>query len=158
MTLVNGLRLAYRGFVTGLAAGYAWLATAMLAGAILQADALAALRPVVALLAPGRNDSATAFVIGFAAVQLAAAGVGMIFAYFFARFFTVRSTVALAAPCFALLAWALIAAVIGDRTDVRAGLALVPVLATLAYGALLGAGLPLRGDVLRPPTKGATPA
>ena len=26
MTVVNGLRLAYRGFVTGLAAGYVWLA------------------------------------------------------------------------------------------------------------------------------------
>ena len=149
MTLVNGLRLAYRGFVTGLAAGYAWLATAMLAGMVLQADALAALRPIVALLPAARHDSATAFVIGFAAVQLAAAGLGMLFAYFFARFFTVRSTVALAAPCFALLAWALLAAVIGERSDMTAGLALIPVLATLAYGALLGAGLPLRGEVLR---------
>ncbi len=153
--MVNGLRLAYRGFVTGLAAGYAWLATAMLAGAILQGDALAALRPVVAILAPGRSDSATAFVIGFAVVQLAAAGVGMIFAYFFARFFTVRSTVAVASPCFALLAWALLAGLIGDRTDVTAGIALIPVLATLAYGALLGAGLPLRGDVLRTPPPGS---
>jgi hypothetical protein len=29
------------------------------------------------------------------------------------------------------------------------GLALAPLVATVAYGLLLGAGLPLRGDVLR---------
>lgn len=151
MTVVNGLRLAYRGFVTGLAAGYVWLAVTMLSGALLQGDALATLRPLVALLAPARDDSATAFVLGFAAVQLATAGIGMIFAYFFARFFTVRTTMALASPCFALLAWALLSAAVGDRTGDPNGLALAPLLATLAYGALLGAGLPLRGEVLRDP-------
>ena len=149
--MVNGLRLAYRGFVTGLAAGYAWLAIAMLAGALLQGDPLAPLRPLVALLdpAPVRNDPATAFVVGFGLVQLGAATIGMLFAYFFGRFFTVRSTVAVASPCFALLAWALLSAVVGERSSAPTGASLAPLLATLAYGTMLGAGLPLRGDVTR---------
>lgn len=150
MTVVNGLRLAYRGFVTGLAAGYVWLAIAMLAGALLEGDPLAALRPLVELLAPGQAGAVTAFVISFALVQLAAATLGMIFAYFFGRFFTVRSTVAIAAPCFALLSWALVAA-LGATAGWDLEPALAPLLATLVYGLLLGAGLPLRGEVLRAP-------
>lgn len=149
MTVVNGLRLAYRGFVTGLAAGYAWLATALLLGALLESDPLAALRPLVHAVAPSADaSSATAFVLGFALVQLGSAAVGMVFAYFFARFFTMRSTLAIATPCFAVLAWALLVATIGRGGDVL-GLAVTPLLATLAYGVLLGAGLPLRGEVLR---------
>ncbi len=155
MTVVNGLRLAYRGFVTGLAAGYAWLAVVMLAGALLERDPLAPLRPLVALLAPGHTDAATAFVLGFALVQLVAAGLGMVFAYFFGRFFTIRTTVALAAPSFALLAWALLVATLGVGAGEGLEPALAPLLATLVYGALLGAGLPLRGDVLRTPTTSA---
>lgn len=154
MTVVNGLRLAYRGFVTGMAAGYAWLATAMLLGALLEGDPLAALRPVVALiLPPAGGSTAIAFVLGFALVQLAAAGIGMMFAYFFGRFFTARPTLAVATPCFALLTWALLAAALGSR-GAPPGLAAAPLLATLAYGLLLGAGLPLRGDVIRPRSDG----
>lgn len=151
MTVVNGLRLAYRGFVTGLAAGYVWLAVAMLVGTLLQADPLASLRPLVRLMAPAaaHGDIATAFVLGFALVQLGSAAVGMLFAYFFGRFFTVRTTVALAGPCFALLAWALLWAAAGGAGSESVATALAPLLATLAYGALLGAGLPLRGEVLR---------
>jgi hypothetical protein len=150
MTIVNGLRLAYRGFVTGLAAGYVWLATAMVLGALLHDDALQPLRPLAELILPAAGGSAeTSFVLGFGLVQLAAGLVGMCFSYFFGRFFTVRPTLAVAAPCFALLAWALMAA--GAGGDGIGGLALAapPLAATVAYGLLLGAGLPLRGDVLR---------
>lgn len=150
MTVVNGLRLAYRGFVTGLAAGYAWLATAMLIGAVAESDPLAALRPFAGALVPAAGASSPlAFVLGFALVQLGAAAVGMVFAYFFARFFTARATLAIAAPCFALLAWGLLAAALGHSDGGAVGLAATPLLATLIYGVMLGAGLPLRGDVLR---------
>ena len=151
MTIVNGLRLAYRGFVTGLAAGYVWLATAMVLGWLLHDDALQPLRPLAELILPAAGGSAAAsFVLGFGLVQLAAATVGMCFSYFFGRFFTVRPTLAAAAPCFALLAWALFAAGAGLSDGIGPlGLALAPLVATVAYGLLLGAGLPLRGDVLR---------
>jgi hypothetical protein len=153
MTSVNGLRLAYRGFVTGLAAGYAWLAVAMVYAALAVGDPLQPLRPLASLILPAAGGSASAsFVIGFGLVQLASAMAGMCFAYFFGRFFTTRPTMAAAAPCFALLAWALVAAAIGARSgNGGLGLALAPLLATLAYGLLLGAGVPLRGEVLRRP-------
>lgn len=151
MTTVNGLRLAYRGFVTGLAAGYVWMATAMGLAALLYGDALDPLRPLASLILPAAGGSpATSFVLGFGLVQLTAATVGMCFSYFFGRFFTARPTLAVAAPCFALLAWALLATGAGWRSgDADLGLAAAPVIATLAYGLLLGAGLPLRGDVTR---------
>jgi hypothetical protein len=159
MTVVNGLRLAYRGFITGLAAGYVWLATALVIGALLDRDSLFALRPIVGAILPGADPEApSAFVLAFALVQLASATVGMVFAYFFARFFTIRGTVAIAAPCFALLAWALLAVALGARTGEEAlGLTMAPLLATVAYGLLLGASLPLRGEVLRG-SDGATSA
>jgi hypothetical protein len=150
MTIVNGLRLAYRGFVTGLAAGYVWLATAMVLGWLLHDDALQPLRPLAGLILPAAGGSAaTSFVLGFGLVQLAAGTIGMCFSYFFGRFFTVRPTLAAAAPCFAVLAWALFAAGAGGDGVGRLGLAVAPLAATVAYGLLLGAGLPLRGDVLR---------
>ena len=151
MTVVNGLRLAYLGFVTGLAAGYAWLATALGMGALLEGDPLAALRPLAAAILPAAGGStAAAFVLGFALVQLGAAATGMVFAYVFGRFFTRRSTLALAAPAFATLAWALLAALLDRSSGAAAlGLAATPILATIAYGLLLGAGLPVRGEVLR---------
>jgi hypothetical protein len=153
MTNVMGLRLAYRGFVTGLAAGYAWLATAMVFAALAHDDPLQPIRPLAGLVLPAAGGSeATSFVIGFGLVQLAAATVGMCFSYFFGRFFTTRVTIAAAAPCFALLTWALLAAGAAQRSGGEGlGTALAPLLATLAYGILLGAGLPLRGDVLRRP-------
>ena len=73
----------------------------------------------------------------------------MCFAYFFARFFTVRATLAVAAPVVALLAWALIAA--GARARPRRADGRPrqsrPILATIGYGLLLGAGVPVRGEV-----------
>ncbi len=150
MTIVNGLRLAYRGFVTGLAAGYVWLATAMILGAVLHEDALQPLRPLAELMLPAAGGSSEiSFVLGFGFVQLAAATIGMCFSYFFGRFFTVRPTLAAAAPCFAVLAWALLAAAAWGDGIGGLGLAAPPLVATVAYGLLLGAGLPLRGDVLR---------
>ena len=111
MTEVNGLRLAYRGFVTGLAASYVWLAVAMAGAAIVSHDALAPLTPLAAtLIAAGDVTPSMSFVLGFALVQAAGALIGMCFAYFFGRFFTVRATVASAAPIVAVLAWALLAA------------------------------------------------
>ncbi len=133
------------------AAGYVWLATAMVLGWLLHDDPLHPLRPLAELILPAAGGSAaTSFVLGFGLVQLAAATLGMCFSYFFGRFFTVRPTLAAAAPCFALLAWALFAAGAGTSDGIgQLGLAVAPLVATVAYGLLLGAGLPLRGDVLR---------
>jgi hypothetical protein len=151
MTEVLGLRLAYRGFVTGLAAAYAWTAVAMLSAAVVADDPLAPLEPLANAIAPvvaGRAE--LAFVLGLGVIQAGGGLIGMSFAYFFGRFFTIRATVAVAAPAFALLAWALIAAgLTGLGTAESVVLSIAPVLGTLAYGLLLGQGLPLRGDVLR---------
>lgn len=152
MTEVNGLRLAYRGFVTGLAAAYVWLAVAMVAAALLAGDALAPLRPLAhTLVVETAVTPALAFVIGFALVQAAGAVVGMSFAYFFGRFFTVRRTMHIAAPAFALLVWALLATGVGTLigSDVLA-LQVAPLLATIAYGVVLGSGVPVRAEVVRP--------
>ena len=158
MTSVNGLRLAYRGFVTGLAAGYAWLAVAMACAALVHGDPLDPLRPLASLILPADGSTTAAFVLGFGLVQLASATVGMCFAYFFGRFFTSRPTMAAAAPSFAVLIWALFGAGAGQRIgDATIGLALAPLLGTLAYGLMLGAGLPLRSEVLRS-TDAGTPA
>jgi hypothetical protein len=156
MTEVVGLRLAYRGFVTGLAAAYAWTAVAMLSSAILANDALAPLEPLAAAITPvvaGRAE--LAFVLGLGLIQTGGGLIGMCFAYFFGRFFTVRSTLAMAAPAFALLAWALIVAgLTGLGTSESLVIGLAPLLGTLAYGLLLGQGLPVRGEVLREPQAG----
>lgn len=150
MTEVLGLRLAYRGFVTGLAAAYVWLALAMIVASLVTGDALAPLRPLATAMVDGAGTiPELAFVIGFALVQLGGAMVGMCFAYFFGRFFTVRKTLAAAAPLFALLAWALLATGLAALTRTDAGLEPAPLVATLFYGLVLGIGLPLRGDVLR---------
>ncbi|MEO8509656.1 MAG: hypothetical protein ABI534_00270 [Chloroflexota bacterium] len=155
MTEVLGLRLAYRGFVTGLAAAYVWLALAMIVAALVAGDALGPLRPLATALVDGAGTiPELAFVIGFALVQLGGALVGMCFAYFFGRFFTVRMTLAAAAPLFALLAWALLATGLATLTRTDAGLEMAPLVATIFYGLVLGIGLPLRGDVLR--AEGAT--
>ena len=96
MTEVMGLRLAYRGFVTGLAGAYVWAAIAMLLGAALHGDPLHPLRPLAMALSPVADSPELAFVLGLAAVQAGGALVGMCFAYFFARFFTIRATLAAA--------------------------------------------------------------
>lgn len=151
MTEVNGLRLAYRGFIAGLAGGYAWVAVAMAVGGLAVGDPLFVLRPMSAAFIGFAASDALAFVLGFAALQLGGALVGMLFAYFFARFFTVRPTLTVAAPIVALLAWGLIAAAFTrDADGAQLARHAVPVLATLGYGLLLAAGVPIRGDVTRP--------
>jgi hypothetical protein len=150
VTEVMGLRLAYRGFVAGLAGAYVWAAIAMLLGAVLHADALRALRPFALAISPFAGSPELSFVLGLAAVQLGGGLVGMCFAYFFARFFTVHGTLWLAAPVVALLAWALIGAAL-TREVPEAGLATeaVPLLATIGYGIMLAARVPVRGEVTR---------
>jgi hypothetical protein len=148
MTEVMGLRLAYRGFVTGLAGAYVWAAIAMLLAGLLYGDPLRPLRPLATAIMPVANSEALAFVLGLAAIQAGGAIVGMIFAYFFARFFTVRPTLAAAAPIVALLAWALIATGLTQGLGIPiAGVELAALAATLGYGLLLGAGIPVRADV-----------
>jgi hypothetical protein len=150
VTEVMGLRLAYRGFVAGLAGGYVWAAIAMLLGALLHADPLRALRPFAVAISPLAGAPELSFVLGLAVVQLGGGLVGMCFAYFFARFFTVHSTLWLAAPVVALLAWALVGAVLAREVP-DAGLATqaVPLLATIGYGVMLAARVPVRGEVTR---------
>lgn len=150
MTEVNGLRLAYRGLIGGLAGGYAWAAIAMTIAAALYGDPLRPLRPFALAITPMAGSTELAFVLGLAAVQLGGALVGMVFAYFFARFFTVRATLSVAAPVVALLAWALIGAGMErDTGSVGLGLQLAPLVATLGYGILLGASVPVRPEVTR---------
>ncbi len=150
MTEINGLRLAYRGFVTGLAGGYVWAAIGMTISAIATGDPLFTLRPFALALSPLADAPALSFVLGFAAIQIGGALVGMLFAYFFARFFTVRATLTIAAPAVALLAWAMIAATFTrDVEGITFGKHAAPVLATLGYGLLLAAGVPIRGEVMR---------
>lgn len=150
MTDVNGLRLAYRGFVAGLAGAYVWMAVVMTLSALLLADPLAPLRPIALAISPLAGSAELAFVLGLAGVQAAGGLVGMCFAYFVARFFTVRATMRLAAPATALLAWGLIGAMLGAK-----GVGLPPafhataVIGTIGYGLLLGAAVPLRGEVAR---------
>jgi hypothetical protein len=150
MTEVNGLRLAYRGFVAGLAGGYVWVAIAMALAGVLHGDPLRPRRPFALAITPLAGSAELAFVLGLAVVQLGGAVIGMVFAYYFARFFTVPATLRLAAPAVAVLVWALIAVAVG-RLPVAGDLATdgVPLLATLGYGLLLGAAVPLRGEVLR---------
>jgi hypothetical protein len=157
MTEVNGLRLAYRGFVAGLAGAYVWVAIAMTLSAIVHADPLLALRPFALVISPLAGSPGLAFVLGLMAVQAAGALVGMCFAYFFARFFTVKATLRVAAPAVALLSWALIASAVSVLSPgaVVASQA-VAVVATLGYAAVLGAWVPVRGEVTRQPGSPST--
>jgi hypothetical protein len=148
MTEVNGLRLAYRGLVAGLAAGYVWAAVAML-GAILSGE-----RAWLPLGLLGGGAGRDELALGIGTLQVASGGAGMIFAYFFGRFFTVRETLVVAAPCFALLVW-LLAGLLLPARDVTLQLVLAG--ATVLYGTFLGLGLPTRGEVARyaPPSGGS---
>jgi len=90
-------------------------------------------------------------VLGLAAIQAGGALMGMCFAYFFARFFTARATLAIAAPAFTLLAWGLLGAVVArDSGIIEFATHPIPALASLGFGVLLGAAVPLRGEVMRP--------
>lgn len=150
MTDVNGLRLAYRGFVAGLAGGYVWAAIAMILAGIFHGDPLHALEPLALALSPLAGSRELALVLGLAVVQAGGGLIGMCFAYFFGRFFTVRGTLTAAAPAFALLAWGIVGVGIardggiGDVTSLA-----VPAIATLGYGLLLGVSVPVRGEVTR---------
>jgi hypothetical protein len=139
VTEINGLRLAYRGLVTGLAAGWVWAATAMLGGL------LSGWHPLLPLELLGGGRGRDELAIGIVIALLASGGIGMTFAYFFARFFTVRPTLAVAAPCFAVLAWL----VLGQLTERNATTNVVLLVASLLYGIMLGASVPVRGDLLR---------
>ena len=144
MTEINGLRLAYRGFVTGLAAGYVWVAAAMLGAWLAGSDPTAPLH----LLGGGGRDGLLA---GIGLVQVGSAAIGMTFAYFFGRFFTVRRTLAVAGLCFGVLAWLVVAKVVDTRIsqDLSAGLRIGLVAASALYGVMLGAAIPTRAEVLR---------
>jgi hypothetical protein len=147
MTEVNGLRLAFRGLVAGMAAGWVWLATAMIGSLAIGDDPL---RPLAII---GAHAPTAGLVLAAAVVQIAAAGIGMGFAYFFGRYFTVRSTLFAAATIFALLAWLAVANVRAGGTGWTGQL--VFCVAALAYGGILGAQTPLRGEVLRYPSAGS---
>jgi hypothetical protein len=153
VTEVNGLRLAYRGFIAGIIGAYVWVAIAMVT-ALPGGDPL---RPIVLVgsLGPGATASeAHAFVLGLAVAQVVGGGVGIGFAYFFARFFTVRPTLGTAGICVAMLAWGLVSnrLAVAVGTDPWAlGRSVELVMATLAYGWVLGWSVPVRGDVERSP-------
>ena len=150
MTEVNGLRLAYKGFVGGLAGGYVWTAIAMSLAAIVHADPLRPLEPLALALTPLAGSPELAFVLGLGAVQACGAVAGMCFAYFFGRFFSVRATLATAAPAEALLAWGLVAAMLTRALPgVELVAAPVSILAAIGYGLILGAAVPVRGAVVR---------
>lgn len=150
MTDVNGLRLAYRGFVAGLAGAYVWAAVVMTLSGLLAGDPLAPLRPIALAISPLAGSPELAFVLGLAAVQAAGALVGMCFAYFMARFFTIRATMRIAAPAAAVLAWGLIAAVLeAERVAVPPGFHAVAVIGSIGYGMLLGGAVPVRAEVAR---------
>ena len=150
MTEVNGLRLAYRGLIAGLAGGYVWAAIAMTLAGLVHGDPLRPLEPLALALAPFARSPELSFVLGLGAVQAGGALVGMCFAYFFGRFFTVRPTLAVAGPAFALLAWGLVSALVW-RGDGGAAFATHPttLFATIGFGLLLGGAVPLRGEVVR---------
>jgi len=150
VTEVNGLRLAYRGLIAGLAGGYVWAAIAMLLSGLADGDPLRPLRPIALAFSPVASSPELAFVLGLAAIQGGGALIGMCFAYFFARFFTVRATLAIAAPVFTVLIWGLVvAAASRDVGSVAFATHPIPALASLGYGLLLGAALPIRRDVTR---------
>jgi hypothetical protein len=155
MTEVNGLRLAYRGLISGIAGGYVWAAIAMTLAGIAFGDPLRPLRPFADALLAVTTTPELAFVLGLGAAQAGGALVGMCFAYFFGRFFTVRATVAAAGPCFALLVWGLLAVVLETRSGDGFAVHPIAILATIGFGLLLGGAVPLRGEVARYPGSGS---
>jgi hypothetical protein len=96
-------------------------------------------------------------VIGLAAIQAAGGVIGMVFAYFFGRFFTIRPTLLVAAPVVMLLVWAIVAAAVAGQTAiVEFATSPIGIVATIGYGLLVGVWIPVRGEVLRRPTPGQT--
>jgi hypothetical protein len=150
VTDVNGLRLAYRGFVSGLAGAYVWAAIAMTLSGLVFGDPLAPLRPIATAIAPVAGSPELAFVLGLGGAQAAGGLVGMCFAYFFARFFTVRVTLGIAGPTVAVLAYSLLQLGIGGAVEaIPPVLQAIMVAAAIGYGLLLGVNVPVRGEVTR---------
>jgi hypothetical protein len=150
MTEVNGLRLAYRGFVAGLAGGYVWAALAMVLAALAYGDPLSPLRPIALAVSPLAGTPELAFVVGLAAIQAAGGLIGMVFAYFFGRFFTIRPTLVGAAAITTLLVWIFVAAAVAWQTSISDfATSPIGIVATVGYGLLLGIWIPLRGEVTR---------
>jgi hypothetical protein len=152
MTDVNGLHLAYRGLVAGLAGGWVWLAIAL--GGL----RMAGVDPLGATAFLGNGTLGSGLIGSLAVAQLVTGGIGMLFAYFFARYFTVRVTLAIAAPAFALLAWLALARLV-DGTWLTVTRYAVLTIAAIGYGLMLGGAVPVRGEVLRhqaPPAPSAS--
>ena len=144
------MRLAKRGYVAGLAGGYVWMAIAMVLAALVHGDPLRPLRPFALAINPVATSFELSFVLGLMGVQAAGALLGMSFAYFFGRYFTTRITLRTAAACVAILAWGLIVAAAGRVGPLDPfGIQLVPLAATIGYGLVLGAWIPVRGEVTR---------
>ena len=139
MTEVNGLRLAYRGLVAGLAGGWVWVAVTLAGLLAVGNDPFVLTRPL------GNGTAGSGLISALALAQVIAGGTGLIFAYFFGRYFTVRATLAAAAPAFALLCW-LAAAYVIDGSPMSLARQAVLTAAALAYGAMLGGWVPVRGD------------
>ncbi len=152
VTEVNGLHLAYRGFVAGLAGAYVWVAIAMLAAAP-TGSPLEPLRILGSIGPHGWGASVSeSFVLALGLAQVVGAGIGIGFAYFFGRFFTVRITLGIAAICVAVLAWSLLStrlALAAAMDPMTVGTSAGMLLGTLAYGWVLGWSIPVRGDVTR---------
>ena len=142
MTEVNGFRLAYRGLVAGLSAGWIWLAIVL--GGLL----LAGTDPLGATRALGNGSTASGLIAALGLAQALAGGIGLVFAYFFGRYFTVRGTLAAAGPAFALLCWLAVSR-LTDGAGLGGTAQAVLVIAAVAYGLVLGSALPTRGEVLR---------
>jgi hypothetical protein len=150
VTDVNGLRLAYRGFVSGLAGAYVWAAIAMTLSGLVHGDPIAPLRPIATAIMPVAGSTELAFVLGLGGAQAVGGLVGMCFAYFFARFFTVRATLGIAGPAAAVLAWSVLQLGIGGAADaIPPSLQAIMVAAAVGYGLLLGVNVPVRGEVIR---------
>jgi hypothetical protein len=144
VTEVNGLHLAFRGLTAGLAAGWVWVAVTLTGLLVAGSDPLAATTPL------GNGTAGSGLISALAIAQVAAGGIGLLFAYFFGRYFTVRSTLALTALAFAVLCW-LATAYVLDGGWLSLTRQAILTLAAVAYGAMLGGAVPTRNEVLRKP-------
>jgi hypothetical protein len=142
VTEVNGLHLAFRGLTAGLAAGWVWVAVALTGLVLAGSDPLAATTPL------GNGTAGSGLISALAIAQVASGGIGLVFAYFFGRYFTVRLTLALTALAFAVLCW-LATAYVLDGSWLSLTRQAVLTLASVAYGAMLGGAVPTRNEVLR---------
>src|SRR4029077_5722458 len=99
VTEANGLHLAFRGLTAGLAAGWVWVAVALTGLVLAGSD------PLAATTSLGNGTAGSGLISALAIAQVASGGIGLVFSYFFGRYFTVRLTLALTALAFAVLCW-----------------------------------------------------